>query len=233
MKLPQLEPAVFIRRYKRFLVDVELDDGSVLTVHCPNTGSMRGCLHPGNPVMLSRSDSPTRKYPHSLEMIQVEGYWVGINTIRTNHLVREAIENGVIDEFGEVDDIKAEVKVSEKSRLDFLLNRPNNQLYVEVKNCTLVEDGIAMFPDAVTKRGSKHLRELVSLKHRGYDAAVFFCVQRMDSHEFAPAAHIDSVYADTLAEAAEAGVMVVAYQASVGPEEIKITHALPVKIGVH
>lgn len=230
MILPQLEPALFIRRYKRFLVDVELDDSSVLTVHCPNTGSMRGCLSPGNSVMLSRSDSPTRKYPHSLEMIQVEGYWVGINTSRTNHLVRESIEKGVISEFGEVDSIKAEVKVSEKSRLDFLLNRPNNQLYVEVKNCTLVEDGIAMFPDAVTKRGNKHLRELVILKQRGYDAAVFFCVQRMDGHEFSPAAHIDSVYADTLAEAAEVGVMVVAYQASVGPEEIKITHALPVKL---
>ncbi|MBC8317918.1 MAG: DNA/RNA nuclease SfsA [Desulfobulbaceae bacterium] len=230
MILPLLEPALFVKRYKRFLVDVEMADGSILTVHCPNTGSMRGCLSPKSPVMLSRSDSPTRKYPHTLEMIQVDGNWVGINTSRTNHLVREAIENGIIHEFGKVGDIKAEVKVSGKSRLDFLLQRVDNQLYVEVKNCTLVENGTAMFPDAVTERGTKHLRELIDLKGQGFDAAVFFCVQRMDGQEFAPAAHIDPLYAATLAEAAAAGVMVVAYQATVGPEEIKITHALPVRL---
>jgi sugar fermentation stimulation protein A len=228
MKLPQLEPAIFLKRYKRFLVDVELADGSTITVHCPNTGSMRGCLVPHSPVLLSRSDNPSRKYPHTLEMIQPNGSWVGINTNKTNHLVREAIENGVISEFRNVDSIQAEVKVSDKSRLDFLLSHGEKKIYVEVKNCTLVENGKAMFPDAVTTRGSKHLQELVKLKESGYDAAVFFCVQRMDGEQFAPAAHIDPVYAQTLLDAAAVGVKVLAYQADVGPEEIKITHSLPV-----
>jgi len=230
VKFADLESALFIKRYKRFLVDVEMADGRVMTVHCPNTGSMRGCLVPGSPVLLSRSNSVTRKYPYTLEMIQPHGIWVGINTNKTNHLVREAIENGVIREFGKVDDIQAEVKVSDKSRLDFLLWRGRKKLYVEVKNCTLVEDEVAMFPDAVTTRGSKHLRELEQLKKNGHGAAVFFCVQRMDGKAFAPAAHIDPVYAQTLADVAASGVMVVAYQADVGLGEIRINHALPVKL---
>jgi sugar fermentation stimulation protein A len=191
---------------------------------------MRGCLVPGSPVLLSRSDSPTRKYPHTLEMIHPDGNWIGINTNRTNHLVREAIENGVISEFGKVDAIQAEVKVSDKSRLDFLLSQGKTQTYLEVKNCTLVENGIAMFPDAVTSRGNKHLQELAKLKQSGYGAAVFFCVQRMDGEQFAPAAHIDPIYAQTLSDVAAAGVKVLAYQADVGTNEIKITHALPIKL---
>jgi sugar fermentation stimulation protein A len=230
MKLKNLLSARLKKRYKRFLADVVLADGTELTVHCPNTGSMRGCLEPGNPVMLSRSGNPDRKYPFTLEMIQVDGCWVGINTGRTNHLVREAIENGVITDFREINRIQAEIKVSAGSRLDFLLFRGSEKIYVEVKNCTLVEERRAMFPDAITSRGTKHLRELAELAHGGHGAAIFFCVQRMDGEVFAPATHIDPLYARTLAEVVEQGVKVMAYQALVSPAEIRLTHALPVQL---
>ncbi|MFZ5771404.1 MAG: DNA/RNA nuclease SfsA [Thermodesulfobacteriota bacterium] len=230
MKLKNLLSASLKKRYKRFLADVVLADGSELTVHCPNTGSMRGCLAPGNPVMLSRSDSSARKYPFTLEMIQVHGCWVGINTGRTNHLVREAMENGVITDFGEISRIVPEVRVSAASRLDFLLLRGTEKIYVEVKNCTLVEGGRAMFPDAITSRGTKHLLELAELARGGHGAAIFFCVQRMDGEVFAPAAHIDPLYARTLREIVSQGVRVLAYQALVGPGEIRLTHALPIQL---
>ena len=229
MKFKQkMQHATFLRRYKRFLVDVKLSDGGEMTVHCPNTGSMRGCLTPGNGVCLSRSDNPKRKYVHTLEMIMVDKTWVGINTYLTNHLVREAMEKGLVKELGTLDEIRSEVKVSDRSRLDFLVRRGQKKIYIEVKNCTLVEDGTAMFPDAVTERGRRHLQELMALKQKGWGAALIFCVQRMDADRFRPAVKIDPVYSETLAEATEAGVGVWAYQADVGPEQIEIVRSLPV-----
>ncbi|MBI5557543.1 MAG: DNA/RNA nuclease SfsA [Deltaproteobacteria bacterium] len=230
MKFKNLLCARLKKRYKRFLVDVELEDGSELTVHCPNTGSMRGCLAAGNPVLLSLAANPDRKYAYTLEMIQVNDYWVGVNTSLTNSLVREGVENGVVRDFGMIDLIQGEVKVSARSRLDFLLHRGGQKIYMEVKNCTLVEGKTAMFPDAITSRGTKHLLELAALKKAGHGAAVFFCVQRMDGEVFSPAAHIDPLYARTLAEVAGQGVKVMAYQAAVGPREILLTHALPVHL---
>ncbi len=230
MKFDNLLSGRLIKRYKRFLVDVELEDGSVLTAHCPNTGSMRGCLGTGASVLLSLSGNAGRKYPYTLEMISVDGFWVGINTSRTNHLVREALENGVITELGRIDAIQAEVKVSDKSRLDFLLRQGETRVFMEVKNCTMAEGGIALFPDAVTQRGSKHLDELLALRKQGFGAVVFFCVQRMDGRSFAPAAHIDPHYAGTLQKVVAGGVKVLAYQAFVSPGEIRISHALPVHI---
>ncbi len=230
MKFTNLFHARLKKRYKRFLVDVYLDNGTELTAHCPNTGSMRGCLAAGNPVLLSYSDNPGRKYPYTLEMIQVNQYWVGVNTGRTNYLVREALENGIVSDLGLIDQIRQEVKVSENSRLDFLLNIGEEKLYMEAKNCTLVEDGKAMFPDAVTSRGTKHLHELAQLVSSGNKAAVFFCVQRMDCGVFSPAAHIDPLYSQTLSEVHNLGVKILAYQAHVSPEEIKLTHALPIQL---
>ncbi len=228
----KMQHATFLRRYKRFLVDVKFSDGGEMTVHCPNTGSMRGCLTPGNEVYLSRSDNPKRKYAHTLEMIMVDKTWVGINTNRTNHLVREAMEKGLVKELGALDEIRSEVKVSDQSRLDFLVRRGQKKIYIEVKNCTLVEDGTAMFPDAVTERGRRHLLELMALKKKGWGAALIFCVQRMDADRFRPAAEIDPLYSETLAAAAEAGVGVWAYQADVGPEQIEIVRSLPVKLKI-
>lgn len=232
MKFDQkLLPGVLIRRYKRFLADVELDSGETITVHCPNSGSMLGCSEPSSPVLLSRSENPKRKYPHTLEMVQADSIWVGVNTALTNHLVREALEDGVIEEFGRPEKIRAEVKTSANTRLDFMLECGGSTIYMEVKNCSLAEDGRAMFPDAVTARGTKHLLELEALRREGHGAAVLFCVQRGDADCFFPATHIDPLYGETLARVQEAGVMVLAYQADVSPGEIRVAWKLPVKIG--
>jgi sugar fermentation stimulation protein A len=225
-----LKAGRLIRRYKRFLADVEMEDGSVLTVHCPNSGSMLGCSEPGSPVMISRSDNPGRKYPHTLEMVKVGSAWVGVNTSLTNKLVREALESGVVQELGKGFEIFQEVKTSDHTRLDFLLEQKGVKVYMEVKNCSLAEHGTAMFPDAVTARGTKHLQELARLKKDGHGAVVFFCVQREDADVFSPAAHIDPLYAETLAKVEKKGVLVLAYQADVSPLGIKIIRKLPVKM---
>lgn len=227
----ELQPGILVRRYKRFLADVQLDKDKIITVHCPNSGSMLGCSKPGSPVMLSRSENPKRKYPHTLEMVQADRVWVGVNTALTNRLVREALEKGVINEFGKLDAITQEIKTSDNTRLDFLLEYKGKKIFMEVKNCSLAEDRVAMFPDAVTTRGTKHLRELAMLKAQGHKAAVFFCVQRQDADSFMPASHIDPLYAETLAKVAAGDVLVLAYQADVSPREIKIARQLPVKIG--
>lgn len=226
----RLQGAVFLRRYKRFLVDVALDGGRTMTVHCPNTGSMTGCLAPGCPVLLSRSDNPRRKYPHTLELTRPGTCWIGVNTARTNHLVREGLENGVIDSFGPLRALRAEVKTSAASRLDFRLTADEGEIYLEVKNCTLAEDGVAMFPDAVTARGTRHLLELARLRADGARAAVLFCVQREDAHVFAPAWKYDRLYCETLVEVAAQGVEILAWQAEVDPAGVRIARPLPVDL---
>jgi len=227
MLLPPIrQTGTLIKRYKRFLADITLADGTELTVHCPNSGAMRGCSAPGSPVIISKSDNPKRKYAWTLEMVQENGVWIGVNTGMTNKLVHEALNNGVIDAFGPIISIQPEIKVSDKSRLDFLLQTEGGPVYVEVKNCSLVEDNKAMFPDAVTARGTKHLHELAQLLDRTTRAAVLFCVQRADGRCFAPARHIDPVYAKTLIEVQQQGVEVLAYRAEVNPEEIRITSTI-------
>lgn len=218
------------RRYQRFLADILLADGTLRTVHCPNSGAMLGCSTPGSPVLISRAENPRRKYAWTLEMVQEQGVWVGIHTGRTNRLVREALENGTIDDFGVVDTVTPEVVVSSKSRLDFLLAGDRGQTYLEVKTCSLAERGVALFPDAVTDRGARHLHELATLVEAGFGAAVLFCVQRGDAVACRPAAHIDPVYAETVAWAAGRGVRFVAYQAEVTPREITLVRKLPFTI---
>lgn len=225
-----LQSGKLVSRYKRFLADVVMDDGRLLTVHCPNSGSMLGCKEPGSPVLISLSDNPKRKYAHTLEMVQVGTTWVGVNTARTNGLVAEAISGGVVAELAGIETIRPEIKVSEKSRLDFLLTRGDEQVYVEVKNCSLALDRAAMFPDAVTTRGAKHLGELLVLRRSGYRAVVFFCVQREDVDYFSPADHIDPQYGETLREVAAQGVEVLAYGAALSPEAITIVRSLPVRL---
>ncbi len=219
-----------VKRYKRFLADVKLDNNEIITVHCPNTGTMLSCSTPGSAVCLSTSDNPKRKYPHTLEMVQDNDTWVGVNTSRTNKLVIEAIEKGRILEFSEPDRIKAEVKTSPESRLDLLVTQGGQDTYVVIKNCSLAIDGCAMFPDAVTVRGTKHLNELIRLKKKGFGSCIFFLVQRMDADKFAPAAHIDKVYAKTIEQAAKAGVQVLVYQAEVSPTGIQVVRSLPYAI---
>jgi len=222
-----LQAATLVKRYKRFLADVVTDEGREITVHCPNSGSMRGCSTPGSKVMLSTSANPKRKYPQTLEMVQEGNIWIGVNTMLTNKIVAEAILEGRIKELQKIDTLKREVKTSKASRLDLLLERGDEKIYVEIKNCSLVEDGWAMFPDAVTTRGTKHLNELASLVEQGYQGIIFFCIQRMDADRFRPAAHIDPVYAETLTEVLKKGVQILAYRAELSPEQIIVQNSIP------
>lgn len=222
-----LTNGILLKRYRRFLADIRLADGSTITAHCPNTGTMLSCSTPGSPVCLSRSDNPARKYPFTLEMIREGNTWIGVNTARTNGLVVEAIERGQITEFGTVDTMRREVKITDHTRLDLQLMQNGCATYLEIKNCSLAIDGCAMFPDAVTARGTKHLRELTRLSREGVRAGIFFLVQRMDAERFAPAAHIDRVYSQALYEAVAAGVQVLVYQARVSPLGIHIVRPLP------
>jgi len=240
------EPLVqgtLIRRYKRFLLDVELDSGEQITAHTSNTGSMLGCQTPGSRVWLSLSSNPKRKYQHSWEIVEVEtsaGHVpVGINTMLSNKLVHEAISTNVVKELQGYESIRTEVKYGiENSRIDLLLvpfedEQRSEQMartpcYVEVKNVTLVENGIAYFPDAVSKRGAKHLRELIEVVRNGDRGVIFFCVQRGDATQVKPAGHIDPEYTQWLRRAVDAGVEALAYQASVTPNEIKLVKSLPV-----
>ena len=224
-----LRPAVLLRRYKRFLADVRFPDDSIATVHCPNSGSMLGCNAPGSPVLLSTSAHPGRKYPMTLEMVQVGGTWVGVNTGLTNGLVREGLAAGLFPELGRIEAIRAEVKTGE-SRLDFRLETDGGPVWLEVKNCSLAENGTALFPDAVTSRGTKHLRELARLRREGDNAAIIFCVQRADATSFAPAARIDPLYAATLVEVVGQGVLALAGQATVAPTGISLDRRLPVRL---
>ncbi len=215
-----------LKRYKRFLADIILQDGSTLTVHCPNSGSMTGCSTPGSEAIISLSNNPKRKYPWTLEMVKEKNIWIGVNTSRTNKIIKEALENESINDFGTIHSIQPEIKVSDRSRLDFLLHTSLGKMYIEVKNCSLAENGIAMFPDAVTARGKKHLEELINLHKDGNLAAIVFCVQRTDCTHFKPASNIDPSYAETLKKATMSGVKAFAYQANVTEESITITKKL-------
>jgi len=230
MKLPEKTASgTLIKRYKRFLADVCLPDNEIITVHCPNSGSMRGCSQPGSPVLISQSSNKKRKYPWTLEMVQDNGIWIGVNTSLTNKLVHEALENGIIQNFGSITKITPEIKVSSKSRLDFYLESGEQQIYLEVKNCSMAENNVALFPDAITARGTKHLEELIQLKKQGYTAAVLFCIQRSDATSFSPAAPIDQIYAQTLYKATQEGVIALAYQADLSSKEVVIKREIPVQ----
>ena len=222
---------VLVKRYKRFLADVQLNDGSVVTAHTANTGSMKGCAKSGSKVWLRDSGNPKRKYPLSWELVQAPGgVVVGINTGLANHLAREAIEQGVVKELRGYDRIRSEVKYGkENSRIDLLLQTEGKpDCFVEVKNVTLVKDDIAYFPDAVTTRGAKHLRELIAMVEAGHRAVIFFCVQRGDAEEVRPADNIDPEYGRTLREAIAKGVEALAYRATPTPEGISLNIRLSV-----
>ena len=228
MLLPEeRREAVLIRRYKRFLADVRLEDGRELTAHCPNSGAMLGCSEPGSRVVISRSDNPGRKYAWTLEMIRVRDFWVGLHTGRTNALVQEGLETGVINVFRRVRAIRREVRVSPETRLDFLLETSFGPVFLEVKHCSLAEDRVGLFPDAVTARGAKHMRELGRLAAAGERAAVLYCVQRADAKRCAVAAHIDPGYAETVREAMTQGVRFFAWLAEVRPDSLRMTTQIP------
>ena len=222
---PPFEQAIFVKRYKRFFADVELSDGSTLTIHCANTGSMQHCLNPGKPCWFSRSNNPKRKLPGTLEIVTTaSGLLAGVNTARPNHLVAEAITSGTIQELQGYSEMTGEVRYGEeKSRIDLLLEKPGEQCFVEVKNVTLeAGNSLARFPDAVTTRGAKHLRELMRMVADGNRAVLLYCVQMTGIDRVVVAEDVDPVYAETLNEAVEAGVEVLAYGCQLRPEEIVI-----------
>jgi sugar fermentation stimulation protein A len=219
-----------VRRYQRFLADVDLG-GSIVTAHCPNTGSMLGCADPGSRVWLSPAANPGRKLAWTWEMVEADGTLVGINTGRANALVREAIESGAVPALSGYGSLRAEVRYGrESSRADFLLSGgPGAPCYVEVKNVTAaVRGGVALFPDAVSERGTRHLREMMAMVRSGHRSVLVFCVQRDDVSEVRPADDIDPEYGGTLRKALKAGVEAVALRARVGMTEIRLDIPIPV-----
>lgn len=239
-----LKKGKWIKRYKRFMVDLELPDETVLTVHSANTGSMKNCFVEGGDAWYWDSQNEKRKYPHSLELTQTpSGHIACINTSRPNYLVAEAIENGTVKELQDYQTLKTEVRYGdEKSRIDIFLSGGKKDVYVEVKNTTLLEsttagepsetgstqDGIGYFPDSVSDRASKHLRELMRMVELGHRGVIFFCVNHTGIKQVKPADHIDSVYGQLLREADSKGVEILAYASHITDDEITLAHKIPV-----
>lgn len=221
---PPLARGLLLRRYKRFLADVELESGEQITIHCPNTGSMKNCWAEATPCWFSDSGNPKRKYRHTLEISTTpEGALAGVNTARANALVEEAITTGVVRELQGYDSLRREVKYGEEnSRIDLLLSGAGGDCYVEVKNVTLAEGARGMFPDAVSTRGAKHLRELQKLAQSGVRAVLFYCVQHSQIATVEAARDIDPAYAEALAQAMAAGVEVIAYRAQISAQEVRL-----------
>ncbi|WP_421859564.1 DNA/RNA nuclease SfsA [Oceanicaulis sp.] len=233
MRFPApLHPGVLIKRYKRFLADVELETGETVTAHCPNPGSMLGLKDPGSRCWLSHTDDPKRKLKYTLEVLEADGALVGINTNRPNALAEEAIRAGTIPALSGYDSLRREVKYGVNSRIDLLLESADHPAcYVEVKNCHLMRTpGLAEFPDSVTARGAKHLGELSEMVRQGHRAVQLFIVQRNDCDVLAPADDLDPVYAQALHDASAAGVEVLAWACEITLEGVEIVREIEVKL---
>ena len=232
---PPLEPATLIKRYKRFLTDIQLPDGSERTIHCANTGAMTGCATPGNTVWYSTSDNAKRKYPNSWEISETDkGHRICVNTARANQLAVEAIENGTIVELLGYNALRTEVKYgSENSRIDILLeDNEKPPCYIEVKSVTLLDEqetstkGQGFFPDAVTTRGQKHLRELTEMVESGNRAVLLFTVLHSGIEKVSAAHHIDAKYSLLLKQAQDAGVEVLCYKAELSSTQIQLKQSV-------
>ena len=243
---PPLEPATLIKRYKRFLTDIQLPDGSERTIHCANTGAMTGCATPGNTVWYSTSDNVKRKYPNSWEISETDkGHRICVNTARANQLAVEAIENNTIVELLGYNALRTEVKYgSENSRIDILLeDNEKPPCYIEVKSVTLLDEevstkqqistkqqasteGQGFFPDAVTTRGQKHLRELTEMVESGSRAVLLFTVLHSGIEKVSAAHHIDAKYSLLLKQAQDAGVEVLCYKAELSSTQIQLKQAV-------
>ena len=229
MELPPLTPATLLRRYKRFLADVRLEDGTEVVAHLPNPGRMTSCLRAegGTPVLLSPGRA---RLPWTVELAMPGESWVLVNPGRANRVVGEAIADGRIPELAGWPTARAEQRYGERSRVDWLLSDGERRFYVEVKGVTLVRDGVAAFPDAVTSRGARHLAELAARVAAGDRAALVFCVGRGDAREVIPADDVDPAYGRALRAAAAAGVALIAWEADVTPSRIVLRRPLPVRL---
>ncbi len=213
----------------RFLADVELEDGRVVTAHCTNSGSMKSCIEEGAPVFLTPVNDPKRRTQFTWEMIHINGGWIGINTLVPNVLAFEAIRDWKIEKLKGYTTVRREVTFGD-SRFDIYAENSHERCFVEVKNVTLKEGDFALFPDAVTTRGKKHLETLIRVKKQGIRAVMLYVIQRMDVQQFGPASAIDPEYAATLQTAYGAGVEIIPVQAKVTPEQIEIVKELPFEI---
>ncbi len=231
MRFPEaLVPGTLLYREKRFLASVRLEGGATVTAHCANTGSMHGCKDPGSRVWLSPAKNPKRKLAWTWELVAAgdAGALTCVNTQMANRVAREGLEAGVVKELTGFDRLRAEVKAGPGTRIDFMLETGEARTWVEVKSVTLAEGSRALFPDAVTERGRKHLRELSALVAAGDAAAMLFVVQRQRCRSFAPADAIDPAYGEALRAAADAGVRVLAYAAELSPRAVTLRRKLPV-----
>jgi sugar fermentation stimulation protein A len=215
-----------LKRYKRFLADVELDNGTKVTAHCTNSGTMKSCLEEGAEVFLTPVNDPKRKTKFTWEMIKINNSWVGINTGNPNKLAFDAVSEGIIPGLTGFTNVKREVKF-EDSRFDVFAENNREKVFIEVKNVSLKEGKYALFPDAITTRGQKHLKTLMDVKARGMRAVMLYIIQRMDVEIFAPAKNIDPEYARLMQKAYQSGVEIIPFQAEVNPYEIKLVKILP------
>ena len=225
----ELISGLFVKRYKRFFVDVIIDK-KIVTAHCPNTGSMQGLLIKNNKVWLTKSNDPKRKLKYTLQIIESNGSKVGINTHLTNKIVLDALKNNKIKNFNAIE-IKPEVKFGSNTRFDFLITDSNSKKFIEVKNVTLSRTNkIAEFPDAVTSRGAKHIDELLKAKTKGYDVYLIFVIQRNDCDQFSIARDIDPKYADLLSDAIKKKLNILCYDCKFSPKGIKLNKKIKITI---
>ena len=222
----KLLQGALIKRYKRFFVDIKYQNITT-TAHCPNSGSMMGLLNKGNSVWFSKSDNPKRKLKYTLEIVEVNKTLVGINTQLTNKIVLEALNKKRIKNLVKFYNIKTEVKFSDKTRFDFLISNNKEKCFLEVKNVTLVRnDKIAEFPDAITTRGTKHLKELITAKKKGYESYILYLIQREGCKSFKIAKDIDQEYKITFGEAIKNGVKMLCYDCKLSNEEIRLNNQI-------
>ena len=222
----KLLQGTFIKRYKRFFVDIEYKN-KIITAHCPNSGSMMGLLNKGNDAWFSISDNPKRKLKYTLEIVNVDKNLIGINTQLTNKIVLEALNKKKIKKLIKFNSINPETKFSDKTRFDFLISNNKEKCFLEVKNVTLVrKEKIAEFPDAITSRGTKHLKELISAKKKGFDSYILYLIQREDCRSFKIAEDIDLTYKIAFNEALKNGVKMLCYDCKLSNEEIKLNNQI-------
>ncbi len=226
-----LHKGTLLKRYKRFLADVKLTDGAIVTAHCPNTGSMESCYQEGCTIWVSHSDDPKRKLAWTWEFTEVESGFIGINTARPNQIVAEAVAQGKIPGLTGYETVRREVKYGKNSRIDLLLEAKGlPACYVEIKNTTLLRGESILFPDAVTERGRKHLEELMDVVKSGQRAVMVFFVNRPEGRQFSPADTIDPEYAATLRKAATEGVEIIAVRALSALNSMTTGDTVPVKL---
>ena len=222
----RLLQGTFIKRYKRFFVDINFKN-KIITAHCPNTGSMMGLLNKGNKAWFSESNNPKRKLKYSLEIIKVENSFVGINTLLTNKLIFEALNLKRIKSLIKYNNIKTEVKFSNNTRFDFLISNSKEECLLEVKNVTLLRNNsIAEFPDAITSRGTKHLNELINARKKGFQSCIVYLIQRQDCNGFKIAEDIDINYKTAFDKAIKSGVKILCYDCKINDEEIELNNQI-------